>query len=208
MRGKKCIPGVLCIENMTLWMIVILVIVFVYLYMQNQTRELNKLRQSPTVSGIQPSVIMVAPPAPVLDSLATVSSRNDPMRNYNAPPVIDDGVLVPSSGLGVPINIRTRGYEEEYKQYGILTRTHGDMILPLMGRRSSNSRDKYQYYTMTNSAGNINTKLPISVNGRSCTSEYGCDQISSGDMVRVEGYNDMFRATIYESSLLSYLPIF
>ena len=208
MRGKKCIPGVICVENMTLFFLFVIVIIMIYMY-YNQARQLKLTQNSMSYGGIQPSVIMVAPPAPVVSSLASVSSRNDPLRDYNTPPIKDDGVIIPTP-VGVPINVPTRGYEEDYKQYGILTRASGlgEMILPLMGRRSNNSRDKYQYYTMTNSAGNINTKLPISVNGRSCTSEYGCDQISSGDMARVEGYNDTFRATIYESSLMSYLPIF
>jgi hypothetical protein len=81
------------------------------------------------------------------------------------------------------------------------------MILPLMGRNLLNGRDKWQYYTMTNGAGSINTKLPISVNGKSCTGEYGCDSISSGDIVYVEGYNDTFRATVYENALMQYLPL-
>jgi hypothetical protein len=52
----------------------------------------------------------------------------------------------------------------------------------------------------------FNAKLPISVNGRSCTGEYGCDSISNGDTVYVEGYDDTFRATIYENATLNYIP--
>ena len=206
MRGKKCIPGVICIENMTLFCLFIIVIFMVYMYYQQARQFQNTLHNKN-----QPSIIMVPPIAPVVGDLVGVSSRNDPLRDYNTPPIKDDGIIVPEPSFrAVPINVPTRGYEEEYKQYGILTRigSQKEMILPLMGRRANNARDKYQYYTMTNSAGNINTKLPIRFNGRDCTSEYGCDEISSGDSVKVEGYNDMFRATIYGSSLLSYLPIF
>jgi len=80
------------------------------------------------------------------------------------------------------------------------------LILPLMGRRHMTGRDKWQYYAISNT-GNLNTKLPISTNGRSCTSEYGCDPLSSGDIVYVEGYNHAFKATIYENSIFSYLPV-
>jgi hypothetical protein len=79
------------------------------------------------------------------------------------------------------------------------------MILPLMGRRVMSGRDKWQYYTMSNT-GNLNTKLPVSVNGRSCTGEYGCDSIMNGDTIYVEGYNDTFKATIYENNLFNYIP--
>ena len=89
---------------------------------------------------------------------------------------------------------------------GAVENSGDDLILPLMGRRSSNGRDKYQYYTMTNNAGNIHTKLPISVKGRSCTSDLGCDEIFNGDVVYVEGYKDTFRATIYENMLYKYIP--
>jgi hypothetical protein len=68
-----------------------------------------------------------------------------------------------------------------------------------------NGRSKMQYYTISNT-GNMNTKLPISVNGKSCTGEYGCDEISNGDVVYVEGYKDTFQATIYENGLFSYIP--
>ena len=109
----------------------------------------------------------------------------------------------------MPININTRGPELNYSQMGILTRENGtdDMILPLMGRRSSTGRDKHQYYTMSNTAGNINTKLPVSLKGRSCTSDLGCDEIFNGDSIYVEGYNDTFRATIYENALYKYIPM-
>jgi hypothetical protein len=101
----------------------------------------------------------------------------------------------------------TQGPITNYSQIGILTRLNGsgDMVLPLMGRQTPVGRGKYQYYTMMPS-GNLNTKLPVSVNGKSCTSEYGCDEVSSGDIVYVDGINDTFRATIYESGLFSYIP--
>jgi len=49
-------------------------------------------------------------------------------------------------------------------------------------------------------------KLPISKNGRSCTNEYGCDNLSNGDTVYVEGYNDAFTVTLYDDYLPRYIP--
>jgi hypothetical protein len=198
--GKKCIPGVVCIENMTLFLTFVLLVTVTYMYYTNIVR--------PNVGGnthhYNQPVTILAPPVQVQPTaLATISSNDShPMRSVYAPPLKYD------TGYGLPINIKTRGYDEEYSQMGILTRENGrgDLILPLMGRKGSNARDKYQYYTMTNSAGNIHTKLPVSVNGRSCTSDLGCDEISNGDTVYVEGYKDTFRATIYENALYSYIP--
>ena len=137
--------------------------------------------------------------APV--TLTPISSRTQPLEDIYSPPLKKEGP-------GLPINISTRGPETSYTQVGILTRDNSreDLILPLMGRKSATNREKYQYYSMTNSAGNINTKLPISVKGKSCTSDLGCDEIFNGDTVFVEGYKDTFRATIYENVMYKYIP--
>jgi hypothetical protein len=103
--------------------------------------------------------------------------------------------------------METRGTGMDYTQIGILTRNPGEepLILPLIGRQPMTGRDQWQYYTISNT-GFMNTKLPISVKGKSCMSEYGCDILNDGDTVYVEGYNTTFRATIYENSQFRYIP--
>jgi hypothetical protein len=109
--------------------------------------------------------------------------------------------------IQVPVNIETRGLSTQYSQVGILTSNdHQNLIIPLMGRRHMSGRDKWQYYTISNS-GSLNTKLPVSVNGKSCTSEYGCDPIMQNDAVFVEGYKSTFNATVYENSSFQYIPL-
>ena len=49
-------------------------------------------------------------------------------------------------------------------------------------------------------------KLPISFKGKSCTNEYGCDDVSNGDTVYVEGINDAFSVTLYDNAINKYLP--
>lgn len=117
--------------------------------------------------------------------------------------------------VGVPINMQTRGYSPEYSQIGILSRERDNktedtsfrdnVILPLFGRRVMNGRDKYQYYTMSNT-GSVNTKLPVKIRGRNCINEYGCDEVTNNDAVYVDGYNQSFHATVYENSQFSYIP--
>jgi len=137
---------------------------------------------------------------------------NDPY----SPPLKNDSMFLPIDNSIIPnrnINIQTRGYIQDFTQIGILTREskinhtliNEPKILPLMGRRIMNGRDKYQYYTISNS-GNVNTKLPIRKEGRNCINEYGCDQLYSGDIVFVEGYDEKFKATIYENALFRYIP--
>ena len=199
--AKKCIPGVICIENMTLFLLVVAIIMIVYLYYVHFVK----------MSGSNDStnkIVIIQQPAPINGSLGP---SRDTMNDLYAPPMKTDGIYHPpdsSDVRGIPVNVQTRGLNTGYQQVGILTRSKGiggEMILPLMGRRIMSGRDKWQYYTMSNT-GNLNTKLPVSLNGKSCTSEYGCDDINNGDMIYVEGYNDTFRVTIYENNLFQYIP--
>ena len=209
---KKCIPGVICIENMTLVVLFVALIIIGYLY-YNYLKTINTINKN--MDSNREKIIIMSNNEPAsLGPLAAMATRSDPFNDPYAPPL-----KVNSSGLGmyiprdsgdirgIPVNVKTRGFETGYQQVGILTRMTGnsDMILPLMGRQAMTGRDKWQYYTISNS-GNLNTKLPISLNGKSCTSEYGCDDINNGDVVYVEGYKDTFRVTMYENNLFRYIP--
>jgi len=199
--GKKCIPGVFCIENMTLAILMFLFILLAYLYyvfIVKVNQQQNKIQEKIIYQNVVP----------------LRSAPNVIMDPYG-PPLKDDGsyfmnpslsLSMPAITRGIPINIETRGLSQDYSQMGILTRTNGtDMILPLMGRRLISGLDKWQYYTISNT-GNMNTKLPVSLKGKSCSGEYGCDIINNGDTVYVEGYNDTFNATVYENSRFNYIP--
>lgn len=199
--GKKCVPGVFCIENMTLFVLIMITILLCYMYYQQYIKERKDEKENTKIVIVNP---------PVASHLVGISTRNDVLNDPYAPPMKNDGYFFPpDSGdiRGIPVNIRTRGLDMNYQQVGILTRTNSsaELILPLMGRRLMNGRDKWQYYTMSNT-GNLNTKLPVSVKGKSCTGEYGCDNIMNGDIVYVEGYKDTFNATIYENNLFNYIP--
>lgn len=187
--GKKCIPGIICIENMTLFILLIIVVLFAYLF--NMTyNNTNSSTISKDIPTTYPKVVIVSP-----NNMSSQDQFNNP---FNPP----------TQNVGIPVNMRTQGEPSNYQQIGILTRTNNstnDLILPLMGRRIMSGRDKWQYYTVSGN-GNLNTKLPISLSGKSCTNEYGCDNITNGDIVYVEGYNDTFQTTVYDSNLLQYIP--
>ena len=197
--GKKCIPGVLCIENMTLFLIIFILILVVHLYYkQSQSSVTNKEKN---VYFVMPTANQV----PVFNT--EIGTENDPIYNVYSPPLKDSTYFRRDSGdpRGLPINVQTRSVNENYRQLGILTRKQDELILPLMGKQLTTGSYKWLYYTMTTTS-NMNTKLPISLNGKSCTSEYGCDSLSNGDIVYVEGYSDTFRVTLYENSTFNYIP--
>lgn len=215
---KTCPPGVFCLENITIFTIIILIIVFsIFLFSyqnkMNRVRDLiNKVNEesgnkknnvqvirSPTTrisSGFN-NPIMIPETNNVLGDLYTPPLQYQGQQK--AAPTIPDNT--------VEINIPTQGEAEKPRQIGILTRQGGlkPTILPLMGNRLITNKDYYNYYTISDS--NLNLKLPVSSNGKNCVSEYGCDMISDGDLVYVEGYNDQFKATVYENAQYRYIPI-
>jgi len=131
---------------------------------------------------------------------------DDVLLNPYVPPMRDDRITtLDIRGPVVPINIKTQGSAADYRQIGILTRMNGsDTMLPLMGRPLLVRKDKWQFYTINEKNNFI--KLPISVKGRNCTNENGCDNLYNGDTVYVDGYNDTFKVTTYENATMQYLP--
>jgi hypothetical protein len=179
---KKCLPGVICIENLTMVLLLIIIAILMYIVY---------IWQKP----VQTSNIIVEK-RPILAPVVQPS-----LNNPYIPPLKVDNIDY-GLPLRIPVNIETRGLNQGYTQVGILT--NNGNILPLMGRRLMTGRDKWQYYTVT-TTGNMNTKLPIRVNGKNAMSEYGCDEIYDGDTVFVEGYKETYLATIYENAAFRYI---
>lgn len=207
--GKRCPPGVFCIENYTIFAIFcILIVALAYLFVRKPTH----LAESETKQSRMPNMNIN-----LMDMLRSPFVRANPRLSYNdqqgdillnpySPPVNDERYLIPNRDVrgGIPINIRTQGVDAAYRQIGILTSQNGkEQILALMGRPLITNRDQWQYYTMSEKN---NIKLPVSVKGKSCMNEYGCDKIYDGDTVYVEGYGNVFRATIYDNDVMRYLP--
>ena len=191
--GRKCPRGTICIENITLIFLIIIIFFAVYLFNKIKDNKVIIMQQQrpPMVNNIQqndnfPKSVFLDPHVmPVRETRAYTKDMTDPR--------------------GIPINIRTQGVDAPFRQVGILTRNgNGETILPLMGRPLQTNRDKHQFYTMNDK--NHMIKLPISKSGRSCTGEYGCDDLFNGDSVYVEGYKDAFKVTMYESNMPRYIP--
>jgi hypothetical protein len=138
------------------------------------------------------------------------NAQNDVLLNPYTPPLKDERIIMTNDMRGdvrggIPINVNTRAVDTNYRQVGLLKRMNGpEMLLPLMGRPRYVSRDKWQYYTMSDN--NNQVKLPVSFKSKSCTSEYGCDEISNGDTVYVDGLNATFQVTMYDNATMQYLP--
>ncbi len=194
--SNRCPPGVICIENVTIiFFVVVCAIVDLYLYFNSKI--------SPIV--IQKEIIKPPELSSRLNSSYLVRPDDVLLNPYTAPQRTNEFLPTTGDPRGIPINIKTRGFNTNYTQVGILTRDQGrETILPLMGRPLHTNRNKWQYYTMSDK--NNSVKLPVSKNGRSATQEYGVDELFNGDTVYVEGYNDSFRVTVYDNNLPQYIP--
>ena len=209
---KKCPPGVICLENATMLFIIIALGAIALFIWNKQSSQLNG--NTRTIN----QTFMMGEQSP--DSANEIRSRpnvaynnapNDVLLNPYAPPLRDERYMVSDNTprRGVPINVSTSidAVDTEYRQLGLLTPMKGETegkMLPLMGRPLFVSRDKWQYYTMSEQRNSI--KLPISKNGRSATTEYGVDKLFDGDTVFVEGYNQPFKVTTYDNDVMRYIP--
>jgi len=152
-----------------------------------------------------------------------ITYAKDMLNNPYVPPLKNENIYTsygdvrPDVALqhgNVPINISTRHYDASYRQVGFLSPeaggngAHGntlkDNLIPLMGRPLDRSRDKWNFYSINNS--NNSLKLPIVHKGKSCTNEYGCDNLYNGDTVYVEGLKQPFKVTMYDTDTMKYLP--
>lgn len=182
---SKCPPGVWCIENLTLALLFIALLVVIGIY-----QPWTWLRST------------------VVNNTTIVKEENG-YNKYNGfdpyfPPVKND-----YAGI-IPINLPTNinAVVSSYQQVGIATPLNGNSemnILPIMGRPLFLNRNKWQYYTISNQHNNV--KLPVQVKGKNALTEYGVDQLYTGDTMFVEGYNTPFQVTIYENDTMRYLPV-
>ena len=200
--ARRCPPGVFCIENMSFTVLAIVftgIVMYFFMKDPHQGRQQDPSRFQPQQS--HPSMFQTRA------NYGVSNAQEDVLLNPYVPPLRDDRTMNMDirGPVAVPINVSTQGTgNAAYRQVGILTRINGpETILPLMGRPLFRNRDKWQFYTISEKSNFI--KLPISVKGRSCTNEYGCDNVYNGDTVYVEGYNDAFKVTAYDNSVMQYL---
>lgn len=111
----------------------------------------------------------------------------------------------------VPINIRTRGEIEKYRQIGTLhevnpnTVSTNPTILPLYGARTYSGGSKWLYYTFTDQFNKV--KLPIyNTKQGNCQNEYGCDELNDDDQITVNAYSSQFTVQLYVKNDFRYIP--
>lgn len=220
--SKRCIKGVICVENITLILCIILaLLVFLFYKTGGTNRHPTDSSASVDSSGAFLQTLHLPPFASPKPNTFFTNDDADVLTNPYAPPLKDNALLSGmrpgqggggGGGGGIPINVATSAaVNTAYRQIGLLTKAtpatgsgSDPVIMPLMGRPLFTSRDKWLFYTISDK--NNAMKLPIIIKGRNALSEIGVDNVYTGDTVYVQGYNDTFRVTLYENSTPQYIP--
>jgi len=197
-RGRsKCPPGVFCISSglgTTLTIILVVALLF-FLYAAFFLRP-----QAPTI--IMPRAPREAPQTTVIP-IKGGDSRYDmapqPLRDWMAPPEFP-----PRGGIAsIPINIPTQGLPESFQSVGVVN--VDDKILPLYGRRTAGGGgDRWNYYTRTDTYNPV--PIPVRFQRRDCMDDVGCQEILSGDEVKVEVMNKPGKTSMYRFDGPKYIP--
>ena len=125
---KKCPPGVICLENMTLFLLIIIIIFLSYIFFNNQKNIQYKPSSSPIIIKEKISL-----PDNRYNSLSShlYFNQNDNIFNPYVPPLKNDNIYpnlhfnIPS----IPINIPTQSVDSSYRQVGILNNLNGNGII-------------------------------------------------------------------------------
>ena len=152
------------------------------------------------------SAALAPPPPPLPPTIVNVMGGGDdrytrapqPLRDWIAPPEFP-----PRGGIAsIPINIPTKGLPESFQSIGML---HVDgQMLPLYGRRTAGSSDRWNYYTRTDTYNPI--PIPIAHKKRDCMDDVGCNELMSGEHVHLEGADKSGKVTLYKYDGPKYYP--
>tara|TARA_Y100000748_G_C15425040_1_gene460972 strand:- start:9 stop:692 length:684 start_codon:yes stop_codon:yes gene_type:complete len=223
--AKKCPPGVLCIENFTILIIIIISVGIVYFMHKHylfQSLLINQI-QDRQFSSPQTNTTLRPPSYHTPHSTISKHHREHSpatihITDTRQGDITSDPYVPPLKPAQHSIHsLRTRGgHLQKYKQIGYLKystghhgkqhkrhhgRHHVNSMIPLFGRPSDTARNKWNYYTIHNGI-----KLQVNNQSRSCTSEQGCDELFSGDVVYVDGMDHTYQVTVYETSTFRYSP--
>jgi hypothetical protein len=188
---SKCPPGILCLSGglMSVLLIILAVAVLFVLY---------------AIFISKPQMPTIIMPSPTKNTIIPMGeSRYDrapqPLRDWMSPPEFP-----PRGGLAsIPINIPTQGLPESFQSVGLIK--SGDSILPLYGRRTGRGgSDRWNYYTRTDTFNPV--PVPIKYQRRDCMDDTGCQEIMSGEDVKIDLLNKEGTTKMYRFDGPKYIP--
>lgn len=194
-RRTKCPSGTICISGglgTTITIILsaaLLFMIYAVLFVKPQAPTIIMPRQQ----APQTTVI------PIKGGDSRYDMAPQPLRDWMAPPEFP-----PRGGIAsIPINIPTQGLPESFQPVGVIN--VDEKILPLYGRRTAGGGgDRWNYYTRTDTYNPV--PIPVRFQKRDCMDDVGCQEILSGEEVKVEVMNKKGRTSIYKYDGPKYIP--
>ena len=194
---RSCPPGVWCISGGLIATLliggIVLLAIFYYVFKP-------MLMQMPQMAMAQP---MMAPMAQPMAPITMIQQGGD-SRYDRAPQPLRDWIgrpEMPPIGA-LPINIPTQGLPDSFQSVGVIQA--GDQILPLYGRRTLRGSDRWNYYTRTDTYNPV--PLPVHFQRRDCMDDVGCQEILSGETVKIDALHKEGKTNIYRSGGPKYIP--
>lgn len=169
----KCPPGVFCLSgNLATVIAIILGIVILFiLFATFFTRS-----TPPTI--IMPQSQQQPPVQNIISGESRYDRAPQPLRDWMMP-----SEFPPRGGIAsIPINIPTQGLPESFQSVGLIQ--SDGAVLPIYGRRTMRGGDRWNYYTRTDTFNPV--PVPIRFQKRDCMDDVGCQEILSGETVKVE----------------------
>ena len=208
--AKKCPPGFLCMSNnilvslLVFAMILIGTLTYYNTLRMHQVSSVSSAPASASASASAPPSTTVVYPPPIAET--RYDRAPQPLRDWMMPPEIP-----PRGGIAtIPINIPTQGLPETFQTVGIITTsgqgTGGSEkdVLPLFGRRTAGSSDRWNYYTRTNTFNPV--PIPVRYQRRDCMDDIGCNELLSGDDIHIDAVNQRGKVRMYRFDGPKYIP--
>jgi hypothetical protein len=183
-----CPPGVFCVSDGILLVLGVgLLFLLIVIYLMR----------------ISPSPTIIMPKQPV----QMIQQGGGDSRYDRAPQPLQDAwptpEFPPRGGLtSMPINIPTQGLPDRFQSIGIIKADN--QVLPLYGRRTAGSRDRWNYYTRTDTYNPV--PVPVQFGRRDCMSDTGCQEIMSGESIHIDALGKEGKTNIYQMDGPKYIP--
>lgn len=183
----RCPPGVICLSD---GMGHILIAMFVVVLVMIGAMILKNTHPTVTAHTTTPSVIQI--------------NRGGDSRYDQAPQPLRSWIREPDTrGLSsLPFNQPTQGLPDAFQSVGVIN--VGEQMLPLYGRRTAGSGDRWNYYTRTDTYNPV--PVPVHFQRRDCMDGVGCQEVMSGESVRIAAMGKEGKTHLYRTDGPTYLP--
>lgn len=185
-----------CMSKTVFYFGCVILFLIVYLIIDKLNRSKDECVCPTLEKGDKKNVVVIDRPTHIIDR--QIVDRNDSPQQFKRGPERQY-----MGGIGIPINIRTRGEPSEYQNIGnLINASMSNDVKPLYGRRTYRGSNEWNYYTLLNN--HIQVKQAIEIESKNCLDERGCKELMDGGNINVNGVS--YTVKLYPYSDFRYIP--